>query len=169
MLGRAPHSVVRFNNGTHGRSQMKIARSLFAWSFLVLPLVAVPALADDGHQFPTNATFSTLITTPLVIEGMTNDNRGNLFVPGRSPGAGVNCPVWRIDIDNPALVEVGFIPPPSPTGQCSPSGLAFDRTGRLYVAEGDKIYRFFPDAAGKPLATVFATGVPGANGVAFDG
>jgi sugar lactone lactonase YvrE len=149
---------------------MKILRSLFALSLLVSPLVVVPALADDdGHQFPKNVTFSTLITTPLAIEGMTNDNRGNLYVPGRSAGAGVNCPVWRIDIDNPALVEVGFIPAPSPTGQCSPSGLAFDRAGRLYVTEGDKIYRFFPDAAGKPLATVFATGVPGANGVAFDG
>lgn len=147
---------------------MKIARSMFALWFLVLPLVAVTALADDEHQFPQNVTFSTLIKTPLVIEGMTNDNRGNLYVPGRSAGAGVNCPVWRIDIDNPALVEVGFIPAPSATTQCSPSGLAFDRAGWLYVTEGDKIYRFFPDAAGKPLATLFATGVPGANGVAFD-
>jgi sugar lactone lactonase YvrE len=147
---------------------MKIARSMFASWLLVLPLVAVTALADDEHQFPKHVTFSTLITTPLVIEGMTNDNRGNLYVPGRSAGLGVNCPVWRIDIDNPALVEVGFIPAPSATGQCSPSGLALDRAGWLYVTEGDKIYRFFPDAAGKPLATLFATGVPGANGVAFD-
>jgi sugar lactone lactonase YvrE len=148
---------------------MKIARSLFALPVLVLPLVVVPALADDdGHQFPKNVTFSTLIKTPLAIEGMTNDNRGNLYVPGRSAGAGVNCPVWRVDIDNPALVVVGFIPAPSPTGQCSPSGLAFDRAGRLYVTEADKIYRFVPDAAVPPLATLFASGVPGANGVAFD-
>jgi sugar lactone lactonase YvrE len=147
---------------------MKIVHSLIALSLLVSLPVAVPALADDDHHFPKNVTFSTLITTPLVIEGMTNDNRGNLYVPGRTAGAGVNCPVWRIDIDNPALVPVGFIPPPSPTGQCSPSGLAFDRAGRLYVTEADKIYRFVPDAAVPPLATQFATGVPGANGVAFD-
>ncbi|HSE02337.1 MAG TPA: SMP-30/gluconolactonase/LRE family protein [Burkholderiales bacterium] len=132
---------------------------------LASPLVAGPALADDdGHQFPKNTTFSTLIKTPLAIEGLTSDNRGNLYVPGRRSAPDMmNCPVWRIDIDNPALVEVGFIP-----GPCSPSGLAFDRAGRLYVTEGDKIYRFYPDAAGKPLASVFATGVPGANGVAFD-
>jgi sugar lactone lactonase YvrE len=36
------------------------------------------------------------------------------------------------------------------------------------VAEADKIYRFFPDAATQPLAGVFASGVPGTNGVAFD-
>lgn len=148
---------------------MKTARSMFALFLIVLPLVAVPALADDGHQFPKNATFTTLITTPLVIEGMTSDNRGNLYVPGRLAGAGVNCPVWRVNIESPALVVVGLIPPPSATGQCSPSGLAFDRAGRLYVTEGDKIYRFVPDAVVPPLATLFASGVPGANGVAFDG
>lgn len=144
---------------------MKFSCSAFAVLLLASPLVAGPALADDdGHQFPKNTTFSTLIKTPLAIEGLTSDNRGNLYVPGRRSAPDMmNCPVWRIDIDNPALVEVGFIP-----GPCSPSGLAFDRAGRLYVTEGDKIYRFYPDAAGKPLASVFATGVPGANGVAFD-
>jgi sugar lactone lactonase YvrE len=38
----------------------------------------------------------------------------------------------------------------------------------LYVSEGDKIYRFTPNAGTPPTATVFATGVPGTNGVAFD-
>lgn len=147
---------------------MKIARSLIALSLLVSPLVAVPALADDEHHFPKEVTFSTLITTPLAIEGMTGDNRGNLYVPARSAGAGKPCPVWRIDIDNPALVVVGSIPAPSATGQCAPSGLAFDRAGRLYVAESDKIYRFFPDSTTQPIAVQFASGVPGANGVAFD-
>lgn len=148
---------------------MKIARAMFVFLLVALSLVAAPALADDGHQFPNNATFSTLIKTPLVIEGLTSDNRGNLYVPGRSAGAGMNCPVWRVNIESPALVTVGFIPAPSMAGQCSPSGLAFDRAGRLYVTEGDKIYRFVPDASVPPLATQFASGVPGANGVAFDG
>jgi len=146
---------------------MKIACSLSALSLLALPLVALPALADDDDHFPKKVTFSTLITTPRVIEGMTNDNRGNLYVPGRNAGADTPCPVWRINIDKPALVVVGSIPAPS-GGQCSPSGLAFDRAGRLYVTEGDKIYRFVPDAAVPPTANVFASGVPGANGVAFD-
>lgn len=147
---------------------MKIARISFTLSLLVMPLVAVPAMADDDHHFPKNVTFSTLIKTPLAIEGMTNDNRGNLYVPGRMAGVDTPCPVWRVDIDNPALVVVGFIPAPS-GGQCSPSGLAFDRAGRLYVTEADKIYRFVPDAGFPPPATLFVTGgVPGANGLAFD-
>ena len=147
---------------------MKIARSLIALSLFVSLLVAVPALADDGGSFPNNPTFSTLITTPLPIEGMTGDNRGNLYVPSRSAGLGVACPVWRVNIDTPTLVVVGTIPAPSATGQCAPLGLAFDRAGKLYVAEADKIYRFLPDAASPLPAVQFASGVPGANGVAFD-
>ena len=147
---------------------MKIAHSLIALSLLVSLPVAVPALADDGGSFPKAPTFSTLITTPLPIEGMTGDNRGNLYVPARSAGLGVACPVWRVNIDSPTLVVVGTIPAPSATGQCAPLGLAFDRAGKLYVAEADKIYRFLPDAASPLPAVQFASGVPGANGVAFD-
>jgi len=147
---------------------MKIKRTLIALSLLASPMLVTPALADGGGPFPKSLTFSTLITTPNVIEGLTNDNDGNLYVPARNLGAGIPCPVWRVNLENPALVVVGFVPAPSATTQCSPSGLAFDRADRLYVTEGDKIYRFLPDAAVPPLATVFASGVPGANGVAFD-
>src|SRR5215471_13924201 len=103
---------------------------------LLLPLLfgAITALAD-------NITVSTLITTPLAIEGLTNDLQGNLYVPGRSPGAGLPCPVWRIPLDSPSLIVVGMVPAPSATGQCSPSGLAFGPDGKLYVTETDRIYR----------------------------
>ena len=150
---------------------MKIARSLFALSLLVSPLIGNPALAaDSGGPLPDNPTFSTLVTTPLLIEGMTGDNRGNLYMPGRMAGIGVACPVWRVDSNSssPKLVVVGTIPTSSPTTQCAPLGLAFDREGRLNVTESDRIYRFLPDATTPPVATLFATGVPGANGVAFD-
>ena len=113
-------------------------------------------------------TFSTLITTPLVIEGLTTDNGGNLYAPTRTPGAGVPCPVWRVNIAAPSLVLVGNVPAPSATGQCSTSGLAFDRFGKLYVTETDKIYSFVPNPNSPPTATLFASGVPNANGVAFD-
>jgi len=147
---------------------MNFTRSLIALSLLASPVIAVPALADSGAKA---LTFSTLVTTPLQIEGMTGDNKDNLYVPSRSAGAGKPCPVWRINIHKPVLVVVGFIPAPSDTAQCMPLGLAFDRTGserKLYVTEGDKIYHFVPDADAQPLARVFASGVPGANGVAFD-
>jgi sugar lactone lactonase YvrE len=133
--------------------------------------IALSLLASAQFLIPSWAqaeTFSTLITTNLAIEGLTGDNRGNLYVPGRTPGAGLPCPVWRVNIASPSLVLVGNIPAPSAAAQCSPSGLAFDRTGRLYVTETDRIYRFIPNESTPPTATVFATGVPGTNGVGFD-
>jgi sugar lactone lactonase YvrE len=62
---------------------------------------------------------------------------------------------------------VGTVSPP-----CSPSGLTFDSAGRLYItgvgAAGDQIAVLTPSAAAPPVATIFATGTPGANGLAFD-
>ena len=55
-----------------------------------------------------------------------------------------------------------------PLNVCAPLGLAFDRAGKLFVTETDRIYSFTPDASAPPIATVFASGVPGTNGVAFD-
>jgi sugar lactone lactonase YvrE len=144
---------------------MNTRNILIALSLLFSGALSIPAAADE---FPAPASFSTLIATPLAIEGMTGDDRGNLYVPSRQAGAGVACPVWRVNIDKPSLVVVGSIPAPSPTGQCAPLGLAFDHAGKLYVAEADKIYSFTLDAASPPVAAVFASGVPGANGVAFD-
>ena len=62
-------------------------------------------------------------------------------------------------------MTVGNIPAP-----CGPAGLAFDRHGDLFVADGGdgEIHRLRPSASNPPTATVFANGVPGANGVAFD-
>jgi sugar lactone lactonase YvrE len=45
----------------------------------------------------------------------------------------------------------------------------FGPDGQLYVTQTDRIYRFVPNATTPPVATLFATGVPGTNGVAFDG
>jgi sugar lactone lactonase YvrE len=128
------------------------------------------ALADDDERERDGlqASFSTLITTPLVIEGLTNDDQGNLYAPGRGTAAGEPCPVWRVALASPALVVVGLIPAPSATGTCSPSGLAFGPDGNLYVTQTDRIYRFMPNASSPPTATLFASGVPGTNGLAFD-
>ena len=53
-------------------------------------------------------------------------------------------------------------------GPCNPAGLAFGPDGRLYIADSGRIMVLRPDAGAPPTATVFATGVPGSNGVAFD-
>lgn len=144
----------------------KILASLSLSVFL--SVLSLMAWASDTHQIPQGATFSTRITTPLVVEGLTGDNQGNLYTSGRNAGAGVPCPVWRIALASPALIVVGFVPPPSPTAQCSPSGLAFNSAGNLFISEGDKVYTLTPNAASPPTATVFAAGVPGTNGLAFD-
>lgn len=150
---------------------MKFQNTVVASTLLLSAAISLLAWADDEHHFPKGATFHTLVTTPLNIEGMTGDNHGNLYVPARrvvAADAGMACPVWRINLGSPSLVVVGNIPAPSPTGLCQPLGLAFDHAGKLFVTETDKIYSFFPNATTPPTADLFASGVPGTNGVAFD-
>ena len=79
--------------------------------------------------------------------------------------------MWHFDSSGGAdqtPVVVGKVAPP-----CSPSGLTFGSDGRLYItgagAAGDQIAVLAPDSNAPPTATIFATGTPGANGVAFDG
>jgi sugar lactone lactonase YvrE len=115
----------------------------------------------DYRPLDPGETWTTVHIDTLGLEGLTADHRGNLYSPARtSPG---DCPVRRVPASGGTAQTVGTIPAP-----CSPAGLAFDRRGDLYVADAPDIYRFRPSASAPPVATVFATGVPGANGVAFD-
>lgn len=113
-----------------------------------------------------NATWTTVFTgTKAGIEGLAGDNHGNVYVAERG-GTGP-CPVWRIAVAGHAATRIGFVPAP-----CSPSGLAFGPDGRLYVTGADapaqdQIDVLTPGDA-MTEATVFATGVPQANGIAFD-
>jgi streptogramin lyase len=122
--------------------------------------------AQPQPEYPTDASFKTLITTPLAIEGLTGDKLGNLYTVGRNAGAGVSCPVWKINLQNPSLIVVGLIP--STSTQCSPSGLALNEVGDIFVSDGNRISFFTPNSVSPPTASVYATGVPGTNGVAFD-
>src|SRR5262245_18406701 len=134
---------------------------------VLLCAFATAAFADDEARFPRNATFTTLITTPLAIEGLTVDRDGNLYTTGRAP-TGTPCRVWRISLESPALVVVGTIPNPA---ACNPSGITVDELGNLYIADASgagQVWPLTPNVSTPPLATAFATGVPGTNGVAFD-
>lgn len=110
-------------------------------------------------------SFTTQVTTPLAIEGLTADADGRLYTTGRAPSP-APCPVWRVE--GATLTVVGLLPNPA---SCNPSGIAFDAHGRLYVADaasGGRVWTLTPDAAVPPTASAFATGVPGTNGLAFD-
>ena len=127
---------------------------------------------EDTLPFPKDATFTTLITTPRAIEGLTGDNERNLYTGGSGAPP---CPVWQINIHKPELIPVGFVvpiqpPPPAPPAVCAFTGIAFDEAGNLYVADGNAatIYFFSPNSKNPPTADIFAQGVPGTNGLAFD-
>src|SRR5262245_29651143 len=120
---------------------------------------------EDTLPFPKDATFTTLITTPRAIEGLTGDNERNLYTGGSGAPP---CPVWQINIRNPILTPVGFVVPAS--GNCGFAGIALDEAGNVYVSDGAAatIYFFNPSAKNPPTAAIFAQGVPGTNGLAFD-
>jgi hypothetical protein len=120
---------------------------------------------EDKLPFPKDASFTTLITTPRAIEGLAGDNHRNLYVGGSGTPP---CPIWQINIHNPKLTPVGFVVPAS--GNCGFAGIALDEARNIYVADGNAatIYFFNPSVRNPPTAAVFATGVPGTNGLAFD-
>src|SRR5262245_51776713 len=119
---------------------------------------------DDKLPFPKNATVTTLITTPRLIEGLTGDNHRNLYTYSRGTSP---CPVWQINVHKPSLIPVGFVVPDA--GTCRSEGIAFNEAGNLFVADGNgTIFTFSPSAQNPPNADIFASGVPGANGIAFD-
>jgi sugar lactone lactonase YvrE len=107
-----------------------------------------------------DASFTTVFASPAGIEGLTGDRHGNLYTAGRGD---TSCPVTRVPAGGGTPALVGSIPAP-----CRPAGLAFNADGRLFVTNGDTVVALRPSASDPPAATVFATGVPGANGVAFD-
>jgi sugar lactone lactonase YvrE len=147
---------------------LSFATIFFSFAFKSVPdLGGSSAWGDDDDKlpFPRNATVTTLITTPRLIEGLTGDNHRNLYTAasGRPP-----CAVWQINIHNPSLTPVGFVVPA--LGDCNLAGIAFNEIGDLFVADGvaGTIYTFNPSAKNPPNAAIFASGAPGANGIAFD-
>ncbi|HXX67935.1 MAG TPA: SMP-30/gluconolactonase/LRE family protein [Polyangiaceae bacterium] len=124
--------------------------------------------AGDGNTLPglpssTQISLTTLYESPLGMEGLTGDSQSNLYVAGQ--GGGSPCPVWRIATPSGTKTVVGTIPAP-----CTPLGITFDASGNLLIADTATatIWKLTPNGQSPPMATAFATGVPGANGIAFD-
>ena len=130
---------------------------------------------DDKLPFPKNATVTTLITTPRRLLGLTGDNHANLYTVGFGTPP---CAVWQINLHKPSLIPVGFIVPA--VGDCGFNGIAFNQNGDLFVIDAGvggtlqvqfttgTIYTFKPSAKNPPIATIFASGVPGPHFIAFD-
>jgi streptogramin lyase len=110
---------------------------------------------------------TTLVTLPNDSEGLTVDPATGTLYAAESPDAAGTCVVRSITMSGVTGV-VGFVPRPL-GGSCSPRGLEF-RNGRLYVSDqgaGADGWVFEMDPV-TGQATTFASGVPGANGIAFD-
>lgn len=140
-----------------------LAVAVLLGSLLVRTVISPGAQAEAATPIRPagpDASFTTVFKSPVGIEGLTADRRGNLYVAGRGD---TSCPVTRVPAGGGTPVLVGSIPAP-----CSPAGLAFNAAGRLFVTNNDTVVALTPDAANPPTATVFATAVPGAKGVAFD-
>jgi sugar lactone lactonase YvrE len=139
-----------------------------ALAAIAASVAVVSATATGGDSIAAagaSAHWTTVFKSTLAIEGLTGDDDGNLYVAQRGGGSG--CPIQRLHPPDATPTLVGTVPPP-----CSPSGLTFDADGKLYVtgvgSSGDAIDVLTPSAASPPTATTYATGVPGANGIAFD-
>ena len=107
----------------------------------------------------------------VIVENITADRDGVLFTSDRVTGN-----VLRIDPKSPKAVVVAKIDSRMVDGRkvdASPGGIAFDAKGDLYIATGPfaevaRIRAADLNPAKPGVAQTFATGVPGANGIAFD-
>ena len=144
----------------------------------VMALTAALVLAGCAGMQGGNPTVSILVDLDpsstdrtVIVENITVDRNGILFTSDRVTGN-----VLRVDPKSPSPVVVGKVESRSIDGKkvdAATGGIAFDTKGDLYIAaapfsEVVRIKAADLNAAKPGIAQTFATGVPGANGIAFD-
>ena len=144
----------------------------------LMALTTALVLAGCAGMQAANPTVSILVDLdPLsadrtvIVENITADRDGILFTSDRVTGN-----VLRVDPKSPNPVVVGKVESRTTDGRkvnASPGGIAFDAKGDLYLAanpfsEVVRIKAADLNAAKPGIAQTFATGVPGANSIAFD-
>ena len=107
----------------------------------------------------------------VIVESITADKQGRLYLPDRVSGN-----ILRVDPKAPKPEVVGRIESREIKGKkvdANASGVAFNQQGDLFIAVGpfSEVVRIRgtelnPQKPGS--AQTFATGTPGANGIAFD-
>lgn len=146
---------------------------------LVASVVALATLAGCASLPSAPPTVSVLVDLDpasvdrtVVVENITADRNGVLYTGDRMSGN-----VLRIDPRNPRPVVVGRLEPRQVNGQNTPAnagGMAFTAQGDLLIVAAGfgEVLRLRAaelDPAQPGVAQTFATGMPGANGLALDG
>jgi len=142
---------------------------------VIVVCAATAALAQPiGQKAPDAAAIpeaffgipTTIATLPNDSEGLTVDPDTGIMYAAEAPNLAGDCIVRSLTTSGVGSI-VGVLP--KPAGPCAPRGLEF-RNGRLYIADQGAgnigwVFEMDPDTG---EATTFASGVPGANGIAFD-
>lgn len=154
---------------------MKLDR-LSATTVVLFGLALTGAIAGQhelrsGSVSEANEAFSavptTLATLPYDSEGLTVDPDTGTLYAAEAPDASGECIVRSITMSG-VVSMVGVVPKPL-GGACAPRGLEF-RGGHIYISDqgtGANGWVFEMDPA-TGQTTLFASGVPGANGIVFD-
>jgi len=123
--------------------------------------------AASPETWVQSAIPTTLATFPFDSEGLTVDPETSTLYVAESPDSAGDCHVRAISMSGD-VTAVGLVPRINGAA-CGPRGLEF-RDGVMYIADqgaGDLGWVFRMDPA-TGATSLFASGVPGANGIAFD-
>ena len=73
---------------------MRIRTIALAMGVAAVAAGVVLGTAVGHHKSPTPKTWTTVFQSPVTIEGLTLDEKGNLYVPQRDSAAG--CPIVKV-------------------------------------------------------------------------